>query len=223
MAEQIERWRDRFTIRLYTMRLDDVDTDGIEVRMIPTFPALISFATRGGSWPTNCGVHATVSLGPGPDVVHSPGVNSLDATAVSVHIVFAKYWERVRARALKDLTQPASTARASHRVVYWRLVRTLESLLYSGGTLIWAVSGEDAGELERRLTGPREVFPSSPTGWMRPGSVRVGRSHAETKFVERLQVENHRVLLLVTNDAHKKGMDKAIQAVAFSRRTQCLR
>ena len=43
--------------------------------------------------------------GPRPDVVHSPGVNSLDATAVSVHIVFAKYWERVRAR---DLAGPVS-------------------------------------------------------------------------------------------------------------------
>ena len=82
--------------------------------------------------------------GPGPDVVHSPGVNSLDATAVSVHIVFAKYWERVRASALRDLSQRATMARTLHRIAYWRLVRTLESWLYSGGSLLWAASREDS-------------------------------------------------------------------------------
>ena len=32
---------------------------------------------------------------------------------------------------------------------------------------------------------------------------------------QRLEVDDRRVLLLVTNDAHKKGMDKAIEAVAL--------
>jgi len=164
LAEQVERWRDRFTIRLYTMQLENVDTDGIEVRMIPDLPGPLLL--RYSWWfVANQLWRARDRLaGPGPDVVHSPGVNSLDATAVSVHIVFAKYWERVRVRALKDLSQRALVARALHRILYWRLVRTLESLLYSGGSLIWAISGEDAGELERRSTGPREVFPSFPTG-----------------------------------------------------------
>ncbi len=215
LAEQIERWRDQFAIRLYTMRLEDIDTDGIEVRMIPDLPG--PHLLRYSWWfVANQVWRARDRLtGPGPDVVHSPGVNSLDATAVSVHIVFAKYWDRVRARALKDLSQRGRMARASHRILYWRLVRTLESLLYSGGSLIWAVSGEDAGELERRFNRPKGSVPVLPYGVdaskFSPSNVKSRRDFVR----ERLQVEAHKVLLLVTNDAHKKGMDKAIEAVAL--------
>ena len=78
LAKQIERWRERFTIRLYTRRLEDVDTDGIEVRMIPDIPGphLLPY-----SWwfLVNQLWRARDRLvGPGPDVVYSPGVNSLD-------------------------------------------------------------------------------------------------------------------------------------------------
>ena len=144
LAEQIERWRDQFTIRLYTMRLDDVDTDGIQVRMIPDLPG--PHVLRYSWWflANQLWRAGDRFSGTSPDVVHSPGVNSLDATAVSVHIVFAKYWDRVRARVLKDLAQAGDHGSSPHRILYWRLVRTLESLLYSGGALIWAVSREDA-------------------------------------------------------------------------------
>ena len=215
LTEQIERWRDRFTIRLYTMRLDNVDTDGIEVQMIPDFPGphLLRYSwwfVANQLWRAR-----DRFAGSRPDVVHSPGVNSLDAAAISVHIVFEKYWERVRARALKDLTQPASAARALHRVVYWCLVRSLESSLYSGGTLIWAVSGEDAGELERRYGRPKGSVPVLPYGVDASGFCPSEMKSCRGEVRRRLQVENHRVLLLVTNDAHKKGMDRAIQAVAL--------
>src|SRR5438046_10608085 len=46
------------------------------------------------------------SIGP-PDVVHSTGVNCLDARVMSVHIVFAKFWQRVRRSVLGDLRNPA--------------------------------------------------------------------------------------------------------------------
>ncbi len=215
LAEQIERWRDRFSLRLYTMRVEGVDTEGIEVRKIPDLPG--PHLLRYSWWfCANQLWRARDRLaGPGPDVVHSPGVNSLDATAVSVHIVFAKHWERLRGRAIGDLSQRARMARALHRILYWRLVRTLESLLYSGSSLIWAISGEDAGELECRFNRPKGSVPVLPygvdAGRFSPSGVKSSRNSMR----RRLQVEGHRVLLLVTNDAHTKGMDKAIEAVAL--------
>ena len=42
------------------------------------------------------------------------------------------------------------------------------------------------------------------------------RNGARFRPRDRLQVEAHKVLLLVTNDAHKKGMDKAIEAIRIA-------
>ena len=215
LAEQIERWRNRFTIRLYTMRLEDVDTDGIEVRMIPDLPGphLLRYSwwfLANQVWRA----HDRLA-GPGPDVVHSPGVNSLDATAVSVHILFEKYWGRVRASTLRDLFQRTTMARTLHRTVYWRLMRTLESWLYSGGALLWAASREDARELELRFNRPKDTVSSIAHGVDSSKFSPPERARRREKMRQRFGVNDRRVLLLVTNDAHKKGMDKAIEAVAL--------
>jgi len=215
LAEQIERWRDRFTIRLYTMRLEDVDTDGMEVRMIPDLPGphLLSY-----SWwfVANQMWRARDRLsGPGPQVVHSPGVNSLDATAVSVHIVFAKYWEGVRTRVLEDLTHRATTIRSLHRVVYWLLVRTLESSLYSGASLLWAASRVDARELEQRFNRPEDAVCVIPHGVDTAKFSPDARAKRWETTRQLLDVEDLKVLLLVGNGPHNKGVDRAIEAVTM--------
>lgn len=213
LAEQVERWRERFDLRLYTMRVEGLTLAGVRVRRIPWIPGphllryvwwfIANHLVRwwDGLW-----------LGP-PDVVHSPGVNCLDAEAMSVHIVFAKYWERVRGGVLREMRSPRLALRAVHRVVYWGLIRLLERRVYRGPATIWAISGEDAGELERRFGRPPGSVPVIPHGvdarCFSPEAMVARRSTARM----RLGVDGRRVILLVGNDALKKGMDTAIAAL----------
>lgn len=213
ITEQVERWRDRFDIRLFTMHSPDMDLDGLDVQQLyfPAGPHLFRYiwwflANGSARW-----LNAR-RLGR-PDLVHSPGINSFAALAMSVHIVFDKYWERVRANAWRDLRRPRSFPRTLHRIVFWNLIRVLEHRIYSGPATIWAISAEDARELEQRFDRPTGTVPVLHHGvdavHFSPEEREVRRQSAR----ESLNVSNNRVILLVGNDAHKKGMDWAVDAL----------
>jgi phosphatidylinositol alpha-1,6-mannosyltransferase len=213
LAEQVERWRERFDLRLYTMRVEGVTLEGVRVRRIPWIPGplLLRYlwwfaANHLARW------WDTWRVGP-PDVVHSPGVNCFDAEAMSIHIVFAKYWERVRGGVLREMRSPRLALRAVHRVLYWTLIRMLERRVYRGPATIWAISGEDAGELERRFGRPPGSVPvvthGVDAGHFSPGTRAARRAGARM----RLGLDGSRVVLLVGNDALKKGVDCAIAAL----------
>jgi phosphatidylinositol alpha-1,6-mannosyltransferase len=215
IAEQVERWRSQFDLRLYTMRTDRADLKGVTLRKIPMPPGphlsryLWWFATsRALRWwdAGRLGI---------PDVVYSPGINAPESMAMSVHIVFAKFWERVRGRVISDLLRPGSTPRALHRILYWRLLQALERRTYSGPATLWAISTEDARELEARFGRPRGTVPVVPHGvdarWFSPAARAAARPAAR----KRLGVGGARVVLAVGNDAHKKGFDVALESLAF--------
>ncbi|MCS7312725.1 MAG: hypothetical protein NZ742_07420 [Acidobacteria bacterium] len=64
------------------------------------------------------------------DLTYSPGVNCLDADVVSVHIVFAAFYQQVR----RELAFPRNPLRfwprLLHRRLYYRLIRILERWVY---------------------------------------------------------------------------------------------
>src|SRR5437588_7345779 len=164
LAEQVERWKERFDLRLYTMRAYGVDLEGIAVRRIPWLPGphlfrylwwfLVNTLVR--AWDAR-------HLGP-PDVVHSTGVNCPDVQAISVHIIFGKYWKHAGRGAISELWRPRFATRAAHRLVYWTLIRLLEKAVYSGPATVWTISRRDAGELEARFGRPQGSVPALPHG-----------------------------------------------------------
>ena len=213
LAEQVERWRDRFDLRLYTMRAKGVDLTGIPARRIPWLPGphLLRYLWW---YIANTLVRRWDALRLGaPDVVHSPGVNCPDADAVSVHIVFGKYWERVADAARRSLVHQRTAVRAAHRTIYWWLARRLERAVYSGPATIWALSREDAADLEARFGRPAGTVVALPhsvdTTFFSPEARAQRRAAARA----RLGLGDERVLLLVGNDAAKKGVDTAIRAL----------
>lgn len=213
LAEQLERWRDRFELRLYTMGAEGVDLDGIEVRRLPRLPG--PHLARWVFWYLANTLRRRLDARRGaPDVVYSPGVNCPDADVVSVHIIFAKYWERVRRQALGDLPRIARAARSAHRALYVALLRRLEAWTYGGPAMLVALSRQDAGELERRFGRPhgRVVAMSNgvDAGRFSPGS----RLALRTRVRQTLGLEGRTVALLVGNDAYTKGADVAIRALA---------
>lgn len=214
IAEQVERWRTRFDLRIYTMKTDGVDLSGAAVRRIPWIPGphLVRYIWWFGAnslarW------YARVT-GPGPDIVYSPGVNCFDASAMSVHIVFAKHWELVRSSFRLDLRRRATFARAVHRLLYWGLLRRLERWIFSGPATVWALSRQDARAVEAITARPAGTVPSEPYGVDAARFSVEARARRRPAARERLGATAKRICLLVGNDVHKKGADTAIAALA---------
>ncbi len=214
VAEQVVRWRERYQLTVYTMETRGVDLTGVTVRRIPRLPgphllryvwwlAAVAVARRWDAWRT----------GP-PDVLHSPGVNGLAADAIGVHIVFASHWARVRDRVLRDLVHGPGRWRAAHRVLYWQLVRRLERAAYRRAATLWALSQADATALERLRGGPRGSVPVVRYGVDAAAFSVARRDAARAEARKALEVGDRRVALLVGNDWHKKGLDRALAALA---------
>ena len=214
LAEQMERWRERFNLRLYAMRVADVDLRGIAVRRIPWLPG--PHLVRYMWWfVANTLVRAWDArrFGP-PDVVHSPGINCADADIMSVHMVFGKYWTYAARTVKRDVWRPRFAPRIAHRLIHWGFIRLLEQVIYSGPATLWAICRRDAAELEARFGRPRGSVPVLPHGVdtrLFCPQARRERRHAARR---RLGVEGRRVLLLVGNDARTKGVDLAVRALS---------
>ena len=149
-----------------------------------------------------------------PDAVVSPGINAMDADVIGVHIVFAKYWERVGRGLWSDLANPRMGLRAAHRILYTNLVRSLEHQVYAGPALLWSISAADQRELESRNGRPTGTVANVPYG-VDIAAFAPSRRLAERSLARRaVGLDDERVLFLVGNDARIKGADLAIRALA---------
>jgi glycosyltransferase involved in cell wall biosynthesis len=214
VAEQIERWRARFDIRVYAMSVDAAERSRAGFRTVPRIPG--PHLGRYLWWfAANRFIRAAdARRSGGPDAIVSPGVNAFDADAIGVHMVFAKYWERVRPQSLGALRDRPASLRLWHRLLFVQLIRFLERRVYEGPALLWSVSSEDGRELERRFGRPAGTVDVAPHGVdvsaFDPHRREAERADARHSF----GVTDERVVLLVANDAWKKGVDLAIAALA---------
>jgi phosphatidyl-myo-inositol dimannoside synthase len=214
VAEQIERWRSRFDTRIYAMSVDPTERSQAEFRSVPRIPG--PHLSRYLWWfAANRLLRAadTRRFGP-PDAIVSPGVNAFDADVIAVHMVFAKYWERVRTHLVGALRERPTSLRLWHRVLFVQLIRLLERRVYEGPALLWSISSEDGRELERRFGRPAGTVGVVPHG------VDVSAFDPHLRAAERLGARrsfgltDERVVVLVANDAWKKGVDLAIASLA---------
>ena len=97
VAECISRLADQYEIHVYSMRVEDMDLSKIVWHRIPLLPGPHLFnylwwfaANHLWRW------WDRRFRGLAPEVVYSPGINCLDANAVSVHILFAQLHRRVK-------------------------------------------------------------------------------------------------------------------------------
>jgi phosphatidyl-myo-inositol dimannoside synthase len=213
VAERLERWSSSFAIRLYTTSVEGIDVSRVEVVKIPRVagPAALRFS----AWLVlNHARRSWDRFRRGrPDVVHSPGINCLDADLIQLPVNIRRYWGTVRSQVGRDLQHPRTTLRAVHRTVYWGMLRALARLVYSGPATTWAPSRREADELEadfHRPPGSVAVIPNGvDTQSFSPSAIAARRDTARRA----LGVENRTVLLVVGNDAFNKGMDLAIRSL----------
>ncbi len=214
IAEQLERLADDFDIRVYSSRVEDTDLARIHWRRVAPLP----------------GPHLTGFLwwflansllrwfdrkrrGTPTDLVYTPGINCLDADVISVHIVFAEFYSRVKSK-LRLFKNPVSSWPVLiHRRLYYHLICMLERRIYSRPEVcLVAISRMAADDLKRYFhrTGnipvvyhgcDLEKFSTVRRSGLRAGA-RAALGLAEQDFA----------ILLVGNDWQKKGLQSLLEA-----------
>jgi glycosyltransferase involved in cell wall biosynthesis len=148
-------------------------------------------------------------------LVYSPGINCLDADAITVHIVFHEFYMRVR-HELALLRVPLSRWPVTlHRKLYYKLIMALERHIYTDSKIrLAAVSNLVSAQLEKHFGRTDSV--------VIPNAVDTAIFNSETCLARRsvsrqsLKLDdNHFAVLLIGNDWKKKGLDKLLQALAI--------
>lgn len=149
----------------------------------------------------------------GYDVVYSPGINCPDADAIAVHVVFREFFRHVRASLRLRSTPLRSWPATIHRVLYYRLIMFLESLIYRNNDVrLAAVSRLTAREL--KLYAHRDdvtVIPNAVDPTIFNPEVRL-RRRGTARTVFRL-TESDFVLLLLGNGWKNKGLATVLEAL----------
>jgi glycosyltransferase involved in cell wall biosynthesis len=215
LAEQLERLAGDYEIHLYSTRVEDVDLSQIHWHRVPALPGphLVGYlwwlaANSIVRW-WDRRYHGLT-----PDLIYSPGINCFDADVISVHIVFAEFYQQVEKK-LRLLSNPVAIwPLLIHRLTYYGLAQALERRVYTRPDVsLVAVSQKVAADLNRFYTRPenRQVIYHG---------CDVKRFHARRRCELREEARselglhhNEFAILLVGNDWKKKGLKCLLEAV----------
>ncbi|MGA2647029.1 MAG: glycosyltransferase family 4 protein [Candidatus Sulfotelmatobacter sp.] len=215
VAEQVERLARDYEVHLYSNRVEDVDLSQMVWHRVPALPGPHLFAY---SWWFAANHFQrwwdARFRGLKYELLYMPGINCLDGNVISVHIVFAEFYERVRA----ELSLPSNPVKIwptlIHRRMYYALVKLLERRTYTRKDLpLVVVSHKVAADLQR-FYGRSDNLSVAYHGWDRERLGPASRSQLRDQARCELGLqENHLALLLVGNDWKKKGLPCLLEAV----------
>ena len=215
VVEWILQLGEIFEIHVYSQRIEDLDFSKITWHRIPKLPGphLLGYLwwfianQLARAWDRRIG-------GQRYDLTFSPGVNCLDADAVSVHIVFAEYVRRNHAAIEFARNPPWAWAALLNRKLYYGLIRFLEGRLYKRRNVRLILIARKTSEELARFYGRTEELPV----------VYLGLDHDVFKPAYRLAkrdaaraelriTEDRFALLLIGNDWRNKGIAVVLQAL----------
>jgi glycosyltransferase involved in cell wall biosynthesis len=214
-VEWIAQIADDFDVHVYSQSVEDLDLSRVTWHRVPKIPGphIVNFLwwfAANHFWRAWDRSIRNLDY----DLVYSPGVNCLDADAVSVHIVFAEFLRRVR----PELEFARNPVRAwpllVHRRLYYRLVIALEKRVFQRSqTQLILTSRRSADELAR-FYGRHERLPLIETGLdhkaFNPELRIASRAHAR----QTIGLPNETfTLLLIGNDWRKKGLAALLDAL----------
>ncbi len=215
VIEWIEQiWAD-FDIHIYSQHVQDLDLSKVNCHRIPKLPGphifnfLWWFAANHiwRAWDRYV-------RGLRHDIVYTPGVNCLDADAISVHIVFREFLNRVRDQLSFRRNSISFWPRLLHRKLYYALIIWLERLAYTNrNTTLILIARKTAADL-KRLYGRTEdcivLYLGLDLATYNPARRAALRGNAR----KQLGISEERfVLLMVGNDWHKKGIRVLLDAL----------
>src|ERR1700689_1851438 len=216
VVEWVSRLTDNFEIHVYSQNVADVDLSKITWHQIPKLPGphILNFVWwiaanhLWRSWDRHI-------RGLRYDLIFSPGINCLDADAISVHIVFAEYVRQVGAE-IDLLRSPTGTWPALlHRRLYYRLLVLLERRVYANQkTVLILIARKTAVSLER-FYGRVDRFPVLYLG-LDHAIFNPARRHGlrEGARSELGLSDSQFTLVLVGNDWRNKGVPVLLDALA---------
>jgi glycosyltransferase involved in cell wall biosynthesis len=215
VIEWLSRLPDYFEMRVYSERIEDLDTSRFTFRRIPHFPGphILRFLwwfvanhlfrawdywVRGFRW----------------DLVYSPGINCLDADVISVHIVFAEFLRQSREKLELKRNLVRTWPRLLHRRIYYRLITALERRVYANrGVQLVLYANKTANDLDR-FYGRNDRMPVLYLGLdhdtFNPGRRLALRDRARAQLGV---TPDQFALLLVGNDLRKKGLVALLDAM----------
>jgi len=148
------------------------------------------------------------------DLVYSPGINCLDADAITMHAFFHGLTLRARSKYGKERNSLWDWPRRLHQAMYYSLLARLEKRVYARPQLaLAAVSPGTAGQLKRQFG--RQDVRVIPNGIdpavFRPEARKSRRLAARQGFGF---VDTDFVVLLIGNDWRNKGLATLLEAAA---------
>jgi len=217
VAECIQRLAGEYDIHVYSNRVEDLDLNRITWHRIPALPGPHLFAflwwfAANHLWRWN----DRWLRGLAPDVVYSPGINCLDADAITVHVVFARLLENLRGELRLSRNPPRAWPRVIHRRLYYHLVQFFEGQVYSRpNQILGAVSQKVAKDLScyyGRAEKVRVVYTGLDLSWFNPVRRAALRTEARAKLG---LTENTFALLLIGNGWKNKGLPSLLDAAGI--------
>jgi UDP-glucose:(heptosyl)LPS alpha-1,3-glucosyltransferase len=217
VAECVQRLSRDYEIHIYSNRAEDVDLDKITWHRVPALPGPHLFAYLWWFLANHLWRWRDRRFrGLAPEVVYSPGVNCLDADAISVHVVFARLRESVASEVRLSRNPVKTWPQLIHRRIYYRLIRFLESRVYlRPDTPLAVVSRKVASDLSHyfgRVDNVRVVYGGLDLSRFNPerrASLRPG-ARANLSLDE-----NDFALLLVGNGWKNKGLPSLLESVGM--------
>ncbi len=150
-----------------------------------------------------------------PLLIYSPGINCLDANAITVHIVFHEFYARVR-HELALLKVPVSRWPVTvHRKLYYKLIMALERRIYTDPKVrLAAVSKLVSTQLEKHFGRTDSVvIPNAVDTVIFNSEARLARRSVSRQSLK--LDDRDFVALLIGNDWKKKGLDQLLRALAI--------
>jgi glycosyltransferase involved in cell wall biosynthesis len=148
-------------------------------------------------------------------LVYSPGINCLDADAITVHIVFHEFYTRVR-HELAFFKVPVSRWPVTlHRKLYYKLIMALERRIYTDARVrLAAVSKLVSAQLEKHFgRTDAVVIPNAVDTVIFNSEARLARRSVSRQSLK--LDDSDFVVLLIGNDWKKKGLDQLLRALAI--------
>jgi len=148
------------------------------------------------------------------DLLYTPGINTLDADAIAVHIVFHAFYDRVRERLKFRNAAIATWPRLLHRLLYYQLIMALERLIYRRRAVsLNSVSRLVACQLNKYFQ--RADVTVIPNGVDTVQFSSQSRTELRASVRARFQLSpSDFALLLIGNDWKKKGLDCLLETMA---------
>jgi UDP-glucose:(heptosyl)LPS alpha-1,3-glucosyltransferase len=219
VAEFISHLAGDYEFHIYSNRVEDVDLSRVTWHRVPALPGPHLFAylwwfAANHLWRWRDRRFRSLA----PDVVYSPGINCLDADAISVHIVFARFRDCVKDELHLARNPLVSWPQLIHRRLYYRLIEALERRIYPRKDLSLAVVshkvGADLGHYFGRTSGISVIYGGLDPQRFSP--LRRGQLRCPARKAFGLS-ETDFALLLIGNDWKNKGLLCLLQAAGAAR------